>query len=887
MASGENSLWDDLKHPVSGILNDPPVAPSNVRLVSYDHQVVDSFYLEKLERSSTTYLECDGKNITWSISPTLPDGLKLEISSKPSISGVVSVAVPPTVFTVTAKNEVGEAYTTFTLTVVGCQYGTFLYPKSWGFGKYYLEVLNDGKTLYNSTIGSTEYHSMCIPKGSYSYRAKCTNAAYGSCYMGIEDESGAMLFNNVFDKEIEGTFNMVVTGPPLISFRPLIAYPVKKTLTYMIMISGTCSELTITPPLEDFTLNDLYVLRGSTKKQGLTPFTITAVNEKGTTTFASILAIDMCPEGTELLSFKTFTLSQTDTVRFYDSSSSLIFDFLDQYDTTINVNACVKEGEYWIDYHKRFEPFMNPLYILHNNQIIATYDGATQQTKQRRFSISHPIHEQSSMKFTTSVSGDWSSVKYKDDKWKDGSSGKWGSFSSSNPSVYFRKEFEVSNPDSFSFLHLDLMASDVATVYLNGEYLTQITSALNLTRSVFTNEKLLKKGKNVLAIEMKAINPASSSAIAFDIQLVLASSDCLMTSYGGTATDGSQGSTSIIKALFNPFMGASWDLSSFPVVATYTYPFNARHPASHMKMAFDKRSKPIRFHINGLDNGKKVLIFTQKDSTPVSLDGYATFPLDVPGVYSGYEIVIDESYKNNTLTLRDIRFFSCNPLVCKKQWGVDEGGVGTVVYKKCPLFKTGAKQLTCEIMENEGEWIEDDSACLQKYSMSTYTFIDWSVEISNFTAVNRDSVLTAFKITVENNLTISFDEIEIYLERDLSTTALNRIRYDVRFTVESEIGDYIYKNMPALITDLNKLVRSSISLREPDLSVKVVSYPTIHNPPDGSGVLSVILIVVAAICIIDDIHLRCVRRRRDQVKSLKKSTRKGGDNEALLEEIVS
>lgn len=154
--------------------------------------------------------------------------------------------------------------------------------------------------------------------------------------------------------------------------------------------------------------------------------------------------------------------------------------------------------------------------------------------------------------------------------------------------------------------------------------------------------------------------------------------------------------------------------------------------------------------------------------------------------------------------------------------------------------------------------------------------------MANFTAQNEESVLTSFKTVVKDNLTISSDQIKVYLSRDLSTSAINRMRYDIRFIVECEIGDYIFKNMPALITDLNKLVLVKMSSKEPSLSVNVVSYPVIHNPPNGSGIMNAIFIVLLLLCVIEIIRLRCTRVRKDKVKCIKNDVVRDSGKEALL-----
>ena len=83
---------------------------------------VDGYsYIDKL------YLKSDGEEVKWTVSPSLPSGLSLGTTG--IISGRVTTIIPETEFLFRATNSAGSSNSTFSLTVRGCSYGDYIYPK--------------------------------------------------------------------------------------------------------------------------------------------------------------------------------------------------------------------------------------------------------------------------------------------------------------------------------------------------------------------------------------------------------------------------------------------------------------------------------------------------------------------------------------------------------------------------------------------------------------------------------------------------------------------------------------------------------------------------------------------------------------------------------------
>lgn len=144
----------------------------------------------------------------------------------------------------------------------------------------------------------------------------------------------------------------------------------------------------------------------------------------------------------------------------------------------------------------------------------------------------------------------WTNIDYDDSLWKSGPAelgygdGNEKTKVSYGPNVrkkyittYFRKIFYVKNISLYNSLILRLLRDDGAVVYINGKEVFRTnmpsydinykTQALNPVKGIdettfqntIINSKLLKNGKNIIAVEIHQVNPLSSD-ISFDLQLL-------------------------------------------------------------------------------------------------------------------------------------------------------------------------------------------------------------------------------------------------------------------------------------------------------------------------------------------------------------------------------
>ena len=162
--------------------------PTYILIVDKDDQPISSITAPKYTSFSTIYFKSNGTDVTWDISPDLPEGLIL-YKTYGRIQGTPVESIPKTEFTIMASNAAGNLTATFFLEVLACQYGDYLIPYVFGSQRATLDIIKDGQVLYSSAIDNSRNHGMCIPKGTFSYTFNCTSSTSKPyrCSFQIED----------------------------------------------------------------------------------------------------------------------------------------------------------------------------------------------------------------------------------------------------------------------------------------------------------------------------------------------------------------------------------------------------------------------------------------------------------------------------------------------------------------------------------------------------------------------------------------------------------------------------------------------------------------------------------------------------------------------------
>lgn len=250
---------------------------------------VDGYsYIDKL------YLKSDGEEVKWSVSPSLPSGLSLGTTG--IISGRVTTIIPETEFLFKATNSAGSSNSTFSLTVRGCSYGDYIYPKFLYNSKGRFAIWKGDKVYYNETVtqqSGSEY-PICIPRVSYEYEFTCES--YSRCYFYLVDEHELYYLSILLNENgnEKGSFEINPTKIPVISFPSLVTAYDGETLDTRILIDGVHGNVTITPslPKDVYIRKGMFIVSGMVSKPLYETYTITTSNSVGTASFSFILAVD-------------------------------------------------------------------------------------------------------------------------------------------------------------------------------------------------------------------------------------------------------------------------------------------------------------------------------------------------------------------------------------------------------------------------------------------------------------------------------------------------------------------------------------------------------------------------------------------------------------------
>lgn len=877
--------------------NDNP--PTDLYVTDSEGNRINSLTVPMYSKIDTVLLKCNGTRVTWSIAPALPQGLVIHYSYG-YISGTPTESIPRTVFSLTASNEGGNATITFPIEVVACRYGDYLLPRIFGSQKGTFEISQNGEVLYNQLITSGDIVAICIPSGAYTYTFNCTSSVSKPyrCAFQLEDEHFNYYLKLYPLRYIPatGSFETVATKKPELSMKSVIAAYPGQAIREFIDVVGVHSNITVSPYLPDtlFIDQSISALTGTLSEQGVYYFTVTASNKFGNSSLAISIGLNDCPPSYDLVVFKRPEITAIDTIEFYDPKGNVLFDNDFSYDD-LTYNFCLKEGSYTFNFGKLRQgetgwEETNPLMIYDDMQLMSSFlldrDLASET---RHFSYAIPVRKNSTFHFSQTSESKWTSLKFKDAEWKEGTHEKWGSFTKEHPSLYLRKTFSIPSLAAFSHLHVDIRTNERAIVYLNEHTLLSTGVQVNYTRYTFLLDKLVE-GHNILAVELHQIDTSFYQPISFDISLKVVTSNCLAQNTGGVATDSDPNPSEYFPVVnaFDLDPKTYWNVRTLPITARYTFPGNVTRVVNTVKIMNTVGDKPSSLRIQAID-GNDIVDLAAIESKTFMLQGtYQYIRFDNTKAYSAYQIVFEKTVNNNTMSVHDIRFLACNPLTCSKKWGLAASYVNSVVQKSCPMFKTGTKQMRCRNIDNKPVWVEDLSACNPRYPKKGVSYLDWSVKLYNITTDDVNDVKPLMTTLITKNLRVQEEEIGYVLATDISTPEISILKLDIRFTFELEIGDYILKHVKGMMPDFNDLVKTYFKRLNPNASGEIMESPSLRIPVNVGLIVTISILVVIALCLGVYFKVRLSKKTDgSQPRTLRKTyKKKREEDKGLLSEVL-
>ena len=301
-----------------------------------------------------------------------------------------------------------------------------------------------------------------------------------------------------------------------------------------------------------------------------------------------------------------------------------------------------------------------------------------------------------------------------------------------------------------------------------------------------------------------------------------------------------------------------------------------------------EKDRPTDLRIQGVNLDDSVEDLAAVYSPHFLRNGGEFIHFDNQKAFPAYQFVFYNSSAEHTFTLGDARFYFALEGTCKKRIGYAQTRADHTVLGRCPWFQTGFRQMHC--MEEDGEirWVDDRSVCLAAIPAQNTSFVDWSFDLTGVTKEKWQEKKGKMTQLITENLKVVSKEIGYVFIQDVSISETAITRVFVRFTLESEIGDYIYKHLHLMNSTFSTLAERYLDLTWTQ-SAQMVSI-TLHNPINIPLIKAVAITAVVVTVIMMIITLLFVSKRsRSPVKSLQHKSlnkKKKSEKESLLEEVV-
>ena len=867
--------------------------PTRVWIEDQYGEVVTAIRLIPNVTMDSLSCKSDGERVTFDIKEKLPKGLNL-VPKSGLITGMATEELQPTQFTITATNSAGSATMVVTLTIAKCEYGNLLYPVFSFSAVGTLILSNNGKVFYNRTIESRndKYNAICVPRIQYNYQFTCVSST-SFCYFHVEDSNGLIYMSAfaVTPNTKSGFMEITPTRKPIISIPSLISVNQNEQLYRSFSVEGIHGDLAIQPPLPSRVnlVSIVPFIIGNAVEPMIQKYTITASNTVGDTSVEFTFAVDQCPPGLVKLQVELHRVSVMDHWQVFDSQDSLLIDQLNDYRTDKQL-VCWSPGSYRFYLSTTNDtpgwPDAVRLDVSDEHGVLAEYQLPSPLFEMsRHFTFEYPVPSQSEWKIHRGgVSKGWTRVKFNDKKWESGVDGSWGSFSRDVSSVFLRKTFAL-DVSKFTFLQMDVKQSQDCDVivYVNEKQVLVLpgsSSRDSISRSTsnnFTRSTIpISSFSSPLAVAAevrRATGASETTPIVFDIKVTALSSECIIQSVNGVASD-NQSASSRPSYAFDLDRNTYWSLYDYPGVLRYT--FASRSVVVNRATLVTLNDSPTSIRVEGVTADNTTVVLTSVQSNYLGRNDIIAMDFENSRAFPAYQFVFEKTETSSVFSVVDARFYSCSDRQCKKKRGYAAARGGVTRYGKCPLFTVGTRQMHCVEGDNTVEWVEDRSTCVKKIPSRQTAFVDWSFDLMGVTMKEWEATVKKSIVTIlVSNMRVMEREIEFVLARDITDEEL-KLSVFGRITLEVEIGDYIAKHFKLFESQLNEELQKVME----KASIQTLSID-LREPIDVASIVQISVTVVIVLLVV-----ACVYYIRLRMRSPKRKTLKRGEGETLLTESV-
>ena len=872
------------------IEKEEPVGPTYLHLEDADGNVVTSIYFIYGIPSPTYYVKTDATPVVLSVYPSMPYGISFH-SSKGELRGTPREYFPETTMTFTARNMIGNITSTIQLSVGDCQFGLLVTPHFITSGSGIMTLQSEGITYYNHTLGTDDplRHVICLPPLLYNYSFTCESRLL-PCELYLADNMSNYYLGLyvLFGDTKSGSFELKPTHKPSLDVSLLTAYT-KEVLMYSLRADGIHGNITVNPELPVGLEIDSRsaLIKGHAPSPMLQKYNLTVSNEVGSTTTEFTLAVDMCPTGLDPIMVRKRYLSNGETWTIRDGQGKPLVDNTGYF--SLKHLFCLTPDTFQIDMATTLSSSerksRTALVLSDPKGVLAEFwipSDASEAT--RHFAYAYSLPSQSEWKVMRgSVDGKWTCVKFNDKKWESGKFDSWGSFSKDVSSLFLRRSFSV-DASKFTFVNVDVERSADCdlVLYLNEREFGRLSGSK--TSSRFSLPVSFVASSSVLAVEIHRAAGANETApIVFDARVTSVASSCLLQSVNGEAASYEDGkwSKEFADRAFDLIDTKFWTAHSFPSLLRYSFK-DASVVVNRVLINAAGGDLPRSVRVEGVTADNTTVALFSVDSPVLLHSGMELFDFPNSQAFPIYQFIFDGPQKEVFFTVADARLYECTDRQCKKRMGLKAAGIDVVVDKKCPFLSVGVRQMRCVEKDNAVEWVDDRSACGKWLPSQRVAYVDWTFELTNVTTPQWNATKNKLNAMFTDELKVAPREVAYLLVRDVSVDVV-KLRVMTRFTLEVEIGDYVYKHLKELKQVFSEHV--STVLQRSDVEASVVDMRLREPINIGSIVLVCMTAVVILLMVL---FVQFLKRRMTSAKSRKslRHLRKGGDDASLLSESV-
>lgn len=592
---------------------------------------------------------------------------------------------------------------------------------------------------------------------------------------------------------VEGDFETVETHAPVISFPSLLALTDGYGRTVRVGYTGVVRNVTIQADGESAFVIDgnAFGLKVVNPRTEVITHTITASNNKGSTSFTFKVGFETCPDGMNFLCFsrwgnrqaESFAVSASEGQEFQSNLSPRSLCICSRGDdTTIRMES--SDGNEW--------ETTTPLFVKDNTDYAMNYYLPAYKSQDTRHVHYHAIvSPNDSLRFFKGKEpAGWNTNNFKDSTWSEGTGDAWGNYPDTQ-SVFFRKSVKAVSTKGVSIVSVTVRVNGDCEMFVNGEKVARVLTNVTVTHRKFLPVSLFSK-KSVIAVSLKHTN---ESVIVFDMSLHTTSSMCMVQSINGIA---SSNDTSPVGG-YGPDLAFaldsydSWKTSTTPVTLEYSFAHGDMAIVNEIVMPNTKDVIPKSFVFEGLVDNEVVRLYSHDSEYFMSYGSEQVIRFNNNRFFTSYRFVFIENRSEGgkkELLLSKVRLMLCESVLCKK-WLMPTSEAGAVLYKKCPMGSSGVRAYRCDDVDGVGKWLDDRSACLSSVPRQGISFVDWSFELKYLYYKDWSDVEKSVVEMIMKNITVYENEIEFVMVRDMSGDEMAITQVEVRFVVDKMIGDYI------------------------------------------------------------------------------------------------